>query len=95
MDFDLESNLNPQFPHEMKIKIETVKACIKIIENERDTKLKALALLAEDEQVRQSTLDHYRDGIDIFVESLTKLLNAVIDEVDGFKSDDNSPETTF
>ena len=47
MEYDLEANINPQLPDIIKVKIDTIEACIKIIESERDIKLKALDIMAE------------------------------------------------
>tara|TARA_R110000744_G_scaffold295233_2_gene405319 strand:- start:323 stop:616 length:294 start_codon:yes stop_codon:yes gene_type:complete len=97
MEYDLEANINPQLPDIIKVKIDTIEACIKIIESERDIKLKALDIMAEKDlpKVRDSTLNHYKDAIEIYVESLTELLRTIIDEAKGFKNDDTSPDSVI
>jgi hypothetical protein len=96
MDYDLENNLNPEFPDMLKVKLDTIETCIKIMEEERDAKLKALESMDfPDTPVRKETLVHYHDAIEVFVDSMTTLLRSIIEEAKGFKSDDSSPDITI
>tara|TARA_Y100000310_G_C20696001_1_gene825775 strand:- start:4862 stop:5152 length:291 start_codon:yes stop_codon:yes gene_type:complete len=95
MDYDLDKNLNPEYFNELAIKIRTIEVCINIINSERKDKIEALHDIAKnDEVVRHTTLSHYEDSINIFVESLIKLLRALIKDLDDSKRDDSSPDLT-
>jgi|6_EtaG_2_1085325.scaffolds.fasta_scaffold15455_6 aspartyl/asparaginyl-tRNA synthetase len=95
MEYDLESNLNPEFTDAMKIKIETVRGCIEVIESECKIKLQALELMKEDSDVRELTLIHYKDAIEAYSKSLTTLLQKVIDDYSDPKNDDTPPDLTI